>query len=239
VFKVGGLRFTGTPAIIAILGVIAFIGALLYRSQPSVAAILSGLLWIVFIAYWSATAKKASATKSSESKESRAVHENLLVASFVLLFIPVPGLTARFLPESNAFVVAGLVVQASAFLLAVWARQHLGRNWSGAVTVTVDHQLVRSGPYGLVRHPIYTAMLGMFAGTALRSGELHALFGFILLAAAYVRKIRIEEDSLRRVFGSEYGDYSRTTGALVPRGTTIVLSAIVVGALVLYAIGFW
>ena len=238
VFKIGGLRLTGAPAVLASMGVGAFIFLLVYRSRPSAAGILSGVLWITFVAYWSATAKNASATKSSESKASRGVHENLLVASFLFLFIPIPGLTARFLPESNIFVVAGLVVQALFLLLAVWARRNLGRNWSGAVTVTVDRQLVRSGPYGLIRHPIYTAMLGMFAGTAIRSGELHALIGFLLLTAAYVRKIRIEEDSLRGVFGAEYDGYSRTTGALVPRGTTILFGAIVVAGLILYAIRF-
>jgi protein-S-isoprenylcysteine O-methyltransferase Ste14 len=231
VFKIGGLRLTGTPAVLSILGLVGLVGVLLYHSQPSVASMLSGVLWIAFIAYWSATAKKASATKSSESKESRGVHENLLVASFIFLFIPVPGLTARFLPESNVFVVAGLLVQASFLLLAVWARRHLGRNWSGAVTVTVDHQLVRSGPYGLVRHPIYTAMLGMFAGTALRSGELHGLIALALLTAAYVRKIRIEENSLRGVFGAEYETYARTTWGLLPRTATFIVLGVIVIAI--------
>jgi protein-S-isoprenylcysteine O-methyltransferase Ste14 len=241
VFKLGGLVLTGAPAVAAILGSLALIAVLVYRFEPAPPAILSALLWIAFIAYWSATAKKASAAKSSESRESRRIHENLLVTSFVLLFIPIPGLTARFLPQSNVFVVAGLVGQASFLLLAVWARRHLGRNWSGAVSVTVDHQLVLSGPYSRVRHPIYTAMLGMFAGTALRSGELHALIGVAILTAAYVRKIRIEEETLRTVFGSDYDAYARTTWGLLPRaGTMIVLGAIVVGTLdILYAIAFW
>ncbi|HEX9250205.1 MAG TPA: hypothetical protein VF856_11935, partial [Gemmatimonadaceae bacterium] len=143
-FKLGGLVLTGAPAVAAILGVLALIAALVYHFEPGPTAIVSALLWIGFIAYWSATAKTASATKSAESKESRKIHENLLVISFVLLFVPIPGLTARFLPQSNVFVIAGLAVQASSLLLAVWARRHLGRNWSGAVSVTVDHQLVRS-----------------------------------------------------------------------------------------------
>jgi protein-S-isoprenylcysteine O-methyltransferase Ste14 len=241
VFKVGGLVLTGAPAVAAILGVLALIAVLVYHFEPTPASILSALLWIAFVAYWSATAKKASAAKSSESRESRKIHENLLVSSFVLLFVPIPGLTARFLPQSDVFVVAGLAVQASSLLLAVWARRNLGRNWSGAVTVTVDHQLVRSGPYSLVRHPIYSAMLGMFAGTAIRSGELHALLGLAVLMAAYGRKIRIEEETLRTVFGSDYDSYARTTWAILPRAATmIVLGAIAVGTLdILYAIAFW
>jgi protein-S-isoprenylcysteine O-methyltransferase Ste14 len=232
VFKIGGLRLTGAPAFLALLGFVAFAGVLVFYSHPTVAGILSGLLWIAFVGYWNETAKNASATKSSESKGSRKLHENLLVASFVLLFIPIPGLTGRFLPESKIVVVAGLVLQALSLLLAVWARRHLGRNWSGAVTVTVDHQLVTSGPYALVRHPIYTAMLGMFAGTAIRSGELHGLIALALLTAAYVRKIRIEEESLRSVFGDEYDSYARKTWGLLPRTVTfIVLGVIVIAVL--------
>ena len=240
-FKLGGLVLTGAPAVAAILGVLALIAALVYHFEPGPTAIVSALLWIAFIAYWSATAKTASATKSAESKESRKIHENLLVISFVLLFVPIPGLTSRFLPQSNVFVIAGLAVQASSLLLAVWARRHLGRNWSGAVSVTVDHQLVRSGPYALVRHPIYSAMLGMFAGTALRSGELHALLAVAVLTAAYARKIRIEEQTLRAVFESDYDIYARTTWGIIPRAATMIgLGAVVIGTLdILYAIAFW
>jgi protein-S-isoprenylcysteine O-methyltransferase Ste14 len=100
--------------------------------------------------------------------------------------------------------------------LAFSARRHLGRHWSHAVTEKVDHELVRSGPYRWVRHPIYTAMLGMYLGTALVSGELHALIAVAIVIAAYVRKIRLEERLLERVFGADFREYRRHSRALIP-----------------------
>ncbi len=102
------------------------------------------------------------------------------------------------------------------FGLAIAARRTLGRNWSGAITEKTDHELIRSGPYRLVRHPIYTAIIGMFLGTALVSGDVHAFLGTVVMAAAYARKIRLEERNLAAVFGPRYDDYRRTTRALIP-----------------------
>jgi aspartate ammonia-lyase len=112
----------------------------------------------------------------------------------------VPGLGRRYLPVATIFVPTRLAIQAASGLLAVWARRHLGRNWSAAITVAVDQQLVRSGPYRVVRHPIYSAMLGMFIATAVVSGEWHALVAVAIIGGAYWRKIRLEEQTLGKVF---------------------------------------
>jgi protein-S-isoprenylcysteine O-methyltransferase Ste14 len=115
------------------------------------------------------------------------------------------------------FLVAlGALVQSASLLLAVWARRHLGSNWSASVRIAEDHQLIRTGPYRVLRHPIYTAMLGMFLGTAIASSQYHALLGLALLVAAYLRKTRLEEQILRGTFGVEYDAYRRQTWALVP-----------------------
>ncbi len=98
----------------------------------------------------------------------------------------------------------------------MWARRHLGANWSGEITIKVDHRLVRTGPYRKIRHPIYTAMLGMFVGTCIVSGELHAIMGTALCALAYWRKIRLEESNLDEAFGPDYAAYRRESWALLP-----------------------
>jgi protein-S-isoprenylcysteine O-methyltransferase Ste14 len=100
--------------------------------------------------------------------------------------------------------------------LAIWSRRCLGRYWSGKITIKVEHRLVRSGPYRVVRHPIYTALLSLYAGTAIVSGELHALIGLALVIYAYLRKIRLEEANLMKAFGAEYRDYRRETWDLLP-----------------------
>lgn len=177
---------------------------------------LSAALWLLFILYWSAAARNATPAKRSESSGSRQLHELLLNGALLLLFLRIPGLNARWLPVTPAVVPIGLTLQTACALLAVWARRHLGRNWSGAITEKVDHELVRTGPYRWIRHPIYTAMLGMYLGTAMVSGELHALVGVAMVLAAYWRKIRLEELNLRQVFGTAYDDYRGQSWALIP-----------------------
>ena len=219
VFKLPGITLVGGAAVIALLVFVALIVSLLIYLRPTFSPSplwVSLALWILFIGYWSAAAKTAAPQKSSESQASRQLHQNLMSLALLLLFIPVPGLRLRFLPISPFIVPIGLALHVASLLLAVWARRHLGRNWSGAITVKVDHQLVRTGPYRFVRHPIYSAMLGMFAGTALVSGSLHALLGLIIISCAYWRKIRLEEERLGAAFGTDYDAYRRETRALIP-----------------------
>jgi protein-S-isoprenylcysteine O-methyltransferase Ste14 len=174
------------------------------------------LLWLAFIVYWSAAAKYASTDLRSESASSRKFHQILLYTSLLLLFLRLPGLTARFLPEAAFLVPLGIALQVGFGLIAVWARRQLGKQWSPGITEKVGHQLVRSGPYRFIRHPIYTAMLGMYLGTALVSGELHALLGLLIVSIAYQRKVRLEEQHLRRVFGIAYDEYQARSWALLP-----------------------
>jgi protein-S-isoprenylcysteine O-methyltransferase Ste14 len=214
--KIGGLTLRGPAAAIVMLAVPVVIVILIIRMHPRRGMLVSGGLWIAFVVYWSVAAKNSGAAKSSESKRSRGVHELLLNVGLLLLFVPLPGLTAFFLAHARSVTLAGLGVQAAFFLLAWWSRRHLGRNWSTNVRIAEGHELVRSGPYRSVRHPIYTAMLGMALGTTIVSGQYHSLLGLLIIAIAYWRKIRIEEATLREAFAAEYDEYRRKSWALVP-----------------------
>ncbi len=175
------------------------------------------VLWLVFSIYWTIASKNSAASRSSESKASTAVHQIVLNAALLLLFIPVPGLTAWFLPRRIHFLVAvGAIVQVAFFVLAVSARRHLGRNWSAEVRIGEGHELVRTGPYRMLRHPIYTAMLGMFVGTAIASSQYHAVLAVAILVIAYLRKTRLEENIMSETFGAEWDAYRRDTWRLVP-----------------------
>jgi len=197
------------------LGIIVWIG---YLAPPLKywPMWLSAAGWIAFGNYWARAARNAAEAKSRESTQSRRVHEVLMNGGLLLLFIPVPGLRQRFLADSIWWALAGLAVQASFFALAVWARRNLGRNWSGRIEIKVGHELVRSGPYRLLRHPIYTANIGMYVGTALVSGQGHAVVGVAMVMVAYWRKVRLEEAKLREAFGAEYAGYRRATWGAVP-----------------------
>jgi len=135
-----------------------------------------------------------------------------MYGALIVAFRRVPGLGQRWLPGTLYIGVVGLAIHISAALFAVWARRHLGRNWSGEITAKVDHQLIRTGPYRRVRHPISTGMLGMFVGTAVVSGELNGILAVIVMSAAYVRKIRLEEHIFARCSASHTMTIARTRG---------------------------
>ena len=133
------------------------------------------------------------------------------------MLVPLRGLNQRFLPDRLIVNLFGLAAECAGLALAIWARRVLGHNWSGEITMKADHELVRTGPYGTVRHPIYSALLAMYAGTAIVSGRMHALVGLLLAIIAYLRKARMEEANLQNAFGEKYGAYRNDTWALVPR----------------------
>jgi len=174
------------------------------------------VLWVAFFAYWGIASRNQARTASAESERSTLTHRILLNVSLIVTIAPIPGLRARFLPDAPAFVALGLAIQLACIALAVWARRHLGSNWSAEVRIAVDHQLIRTGPYRWLRHPIYTAMLGMYVGTAIATGEVHALVGLALVSVAYWRKVEIEERTLAGRFGTNWEAYRQTTWGVVP-----------------------
>lgn len=182
----------------------------------SIAMKLSVGCWVVFGLYWSIAARDSAPTQSAESTWSRQLHLVLVNGALLLLILSIPGLTHRFLPASDTVTAVGLTIQAASLLFAVWSRKCLGSNWSGEVRIAAGHSLVRSGPYRFVRHPIYTAVVGMYVGTAIISGEVHAPLALLVVALAYRRKLRLEEQALTEVFGQEYLTYQRDTWAVVP-----------------------
>jgi protein-S-isoprenylcysteine O-methyltransferase Ste14 len=219
--KLGGIQIllNGPLSIFALVILLVMLAGILYlvitRTGPGEWA--SGGLWLGFIIYWSAAAQKAAVTSSSESLTSRQIHQLLMYGALLMALLPVPGLRRHWLSVSPwIHVPIGLAIQASSGLLAIWARKHLGRNWSGAITKKVDHQLITTGPYKVLRHPIYSGMLGMFLGTAVVSGALHGLLGLLMISLAYWRKVRLEEHNLQEVFGVEYDNYRKKSWALIP-----------------------
>jgi len=175
----------------------------------------AALGWALFSLYWEKAAKNSAAAKSAESRTSRSLHVFLANAALLLEMAPIRGL-GRFLPISSPIVYAGIACQAAGLFLAIWARRHLSRNWSGEIAIKVDHQLIRSGPYQSLRHPIYTGLLAMYTGAALVTGERLAILGLAMAAFAYWRKIRLEEVNLRVAFGAGYDAYCQESWALLP-----------------------
>jgi len=176
-------------------------------------------LWAAWFLYWLAAAHGAKPDRRRESDWSRLSHGVPLVVAVALLVLPDQAkswMFARFMPPSIAGFWIGTALLASGLGFAIWARRRLGRNWSGTVTVKQDHELIQSGPYRFVRHPIYTGILTGFLGTAIALAEWRGLLAVLLATGAFLRKIAIEESWMREVFGERYTDYRRRVRALIP-----------------------
>ena len=180
---------------------------------------LLGAMWLVWAAYWWASASNVKPALRREGFVSRALHIVPLGAAVALLMPPgaaLPILATRFVPSSEPGFWIGAAITAGGLLFAVQARRWLGRNWSGTVTVKHDHELVTGGPYGIVRHPIYTGLLAGFIGSAIALGEWRGLVAAALVLLAFARKIRLEERWMQERFGDAYRRYRQRVPALVP-----------------------
>ncbi len=120
------------------------------------------------------------------------------------------------LPHNAGWAMVG--VAALGFLFAWWARIYLGRLWSGSITRKEGHHVVDTGPYAIVRHPIYTGLIvAGFATAAIVRGTLRGSAGAALLLIGYWLKARVEERFLRAELGAEaYDAYARKTAMLIP-----------------------
>jgi protein-S-isoprenylcysteine O-methyltransferase Ste14 len=182
--------------------------------QPmTVTSIINLALWATWLGYWIVAARSVAHGASFERRASRLLHLGAALAALALLvFHPIHV----GLPGGAAVDAAGDVVTGLGLAFAIWARLHLGRQWSGRVEVKQGHFVVRTGPYAWVRHPIYAGILVAIAGSAIVARELTSALAVVIMAAAYWRKVRMEETVLLHSFGPEYQAYRREVKALVP-----------------------
>jgi protein-S-isoprenylcysteine O-methyltransferase Ste14 len=176
--------------------------------------------WIVFVAYWLVGALKTRRTERTESFASRYGILFLEIAGFVLLFVGETGigiLGQKVLPRTYALDVTGVVLTWAGIALALWARWHLGQYWSARITIKEDHQLIRTGPYARLRHPIYSGLDLAAIGSALAIDRWRCVVGVFLIILGYWIKAKKEERMLTAQFGADFQEHCRHTGFLFPR----------------------
>lgn len=176
-------------------------------------------LWGVWLVGWLVAALATAKTVARQSTGSRLTHLLFIAGAAALLFghpRPLAGLFRPVLPATGWIVWGGLVLTAVGLGFTAWARIYLGRFWSGSVTLKEDHQLIRTGPYRLTRHPIYTGLLLAILGTGLARGTIGDAIGAVLFTIGFIYKIRQEERLLTQHFGAAYGAYRAEVPMLVP-----------------------
>jgi protein-S-isoprenylcysteine O-methyltransferase Ste14 len=175
--------------------------------------------WVLFWAYWLFSAiRDRSPYKKKQSRQSFLLSMIVLAVAWMLFTgLLSPGLLLeRIVPDTPSFAAAGLIITVAGLGFAIWARIHLGKNWSGSPAIRSNQTIIRTGPYHFVRNPIYTGILLGVTGTALALGTLWALCTVVLLLVAFLLKIRVEEQFLTEEFGEEYLRYKREVRALIP-----------------------
>lgn len=183
------------------------------------------IIWLIFVGYWFIS---ALSVKSIE-KTSGFLGGNwypilyLIGVLFIVNFkfmarfgVPIGTLGIILFQHTRTQNVVVIVLLVVGLTTAILARRTLAGNWSGQVALKNDHELVTTGPYRYVRHPIYTGMLTMILGTALSQGTLGAVIGFMIIFVGVFLKLRDEETLMSEHFADEYPAYKNRTKRLIP-----------------------
>ena len=180
---------------------------------------LIGFLWLAWIVYWIAAARQTAANCRTESLLTGATYRiPLLIGIILMVFshVSLPGIGLD-LWSLNPFILGiAVILDVVGLSFAVWARLHLGKYWSGRITLKVDHRVIQTGPYAWVRHPIYSGLILALLGTAISLGTFQALLGFAFIFVSFLRKLTLEENWLRSHVGTEYEIYQKRVRALIP-----------------------
>jgi protein-S-isoprenylcysteine O-methyltransferase Ste14 len=166
--------------------------------------------WIIFWVYWLTS---AFGVKEGRASRRRIPLNGLSALSVVLLLRLFRG--GSLAVHSTVLGAIGAVVFASGIAFAVWARVHLGRNWGMPMTQKAEPELVTSGPYRFVRHPIYSGLLAALLGTALVT-NLTGLIIVAVLGGYFYYSASVEERNLIATFPTAYPAYRASTKMLIP-----------------------
>lgn len=178
-------------------------------------AIAAGL-WLAWLVSWHIAAFWRSKPTVKAPRRQYGLHFVLIALGFFLVFNAIPRLfqpalwpvTAPLGWSMEALTLAGM-------LFAWWARIHLGKLWSGGIERMAEHRVVDSGPYALVRHPIYTGLIAAALAMAVIRATPWALIGAALFALGFALKARVEERFLEGELGG-YEQYRARVPMLVP-----------------------
>jgi protein-S-isoprenylcysteine O-methyltransferase Ste14 len=188
--------------------------------KPEIVKEILGYIWAAFGLYWILSARRLHRTQTGAPHVYRLVRLSVLALTFILLFsnwLRIGPFAWRFVPNNLLIRETGVIISLIGIFLAIWARRHLGQYWSDKVEIKVDHQLIRSGPYAVMRHPIYSGVLLGVAGTALAIGEWRDVIAFRVLLTSYAVKAKKEDRVLSERFGKIFREHRSQAGFLFPR----------------------
>ena len=180
--------------------------------------LLHPLVWLAWIIYWRVAGLNTKETARRDTSLRRWLYSVPIVFAMLVFVFPAhhPTWRVTLFPNRPACYAIGTALLFLGMAISIWARVELGRNWSNVVTVKVGHELVQSGPYRWVRHPIYTGILVSLAGSALAQDFWCDLVIVPIVFVAFWIKLRLEEQWMRAQFGAAYEAYCAGTKRLIP-----------------------
>ncbi len=181
--------------------------------------VVFAVIWIGWIISWLAAAFWSNRTEKLALTSDTLLYRVAIVVGAILM---TPWASRRLtatplwnVGDADAYVLAAVTL--AGILFTWWARIHIGRLWSGSITRKEGHRVIDTGPYALVRHPIYTGLIAALVASALAQGTAIALAGATLLTFGFWLKARAEERFLTAELGADaYGAYRRRVPMLVP-----------------------
>jgi protein-S-isoprenylcysteine O-methyltransferase Ste14 len=178
-------------------------------------------LWAAWLVSWTVAMLWSNRTEKRDAIGAELFFRALFYFGLILVFAFPPGhhyfAQAQFWQFGEAMNWIWAVLTAAGLLFTWWARIHLGRLWSDWVVKKAGHHVVDTGPYRLVRHPIYVGLIFAALATAIEKGTSFALLGVAIVTLAFYIKARREERFLRAELGENaYDAYARKTAMLVP-----------------------
>jgi protein-S-isoprenylcysteine O-methyltransferase Ste14 len=169
-------------------------------------------LWVAFWIYWLAASRSA---KAGQSGWNRSIGVRVVAVLVVLLLVRTRAVHGHVATTDPWLGGIGFAIFVLGLGLAVWARIYLGRNWGTPMSQKEDPELVTTGPYRSVRHPIYTGIILGMIGTAIAVNWFWWV-GVGLLGGYFVYSAIMEERSMERTFPDTYPAYKHSTKMLIP-----------------------
>lgn len=168
--------------------------------------------WVAFWIYWLAA---SVGVKAGHTRWARFAGFRIAAILIILLLLRLKLFKAHTVTTDPVLQGAGLAIFVLGLALAVWARVYLGRNWGMPMSQKADPELVTSGPYHSIRHPIYTGVILAMIGTTI-AVSLYWLIAVALIGSYFIYSAVVEERSMTQLFPDSYPAYKRSTKMLIP-----------------------
>lgn len=179
------------------------------------------ICWVIILIYWILSRNKTKKVADQEGRIKQFLYYILPLIVAILLLGPGEWfghslIRENFVEHSNFVGFVGLLFCSSGTFLACWARNKLGENWSLSIQKKENHELIQSGIYGIIRHPIYTGLLMLFVGNAIIVGDYRGIIAVLIVFTSFWFKLLQEEKMLLSIFGRQFIEYQKKTKALIP-----------------------